>query len=187
MQLLFLLKIYFKACKQGKGQRERERKKSSSRLPTECGAWCGALSQDPEIMTWAEIKSWPLNHLSHPGAPDVQLFKKPLKMRTDLKMWFLDHCERQKNILYFIVLKYPIAINSLFYFSFSYIFYYKQFFEAWLICVFNWDTWVVQRLSVCLWPRAWSWDQVPHWTSCMESASPSACVTASLSASPMNK
>ena len=32
-----------------------------------------------------------------------------------------------------------------------------------------------------------SWDQVPHWTPCMESASPlSACVSASLSVSLMN-
>ena len=28
-------------------------------------------SQDPEIMTWAEIKSHKLNWLSYPGAPDV--------------------------------------------------------------------------------------------------------------------
>ena len=26
-------------------------------------------SHDPGIMTWAEIKSWALNRLSHPGAP----------------------------------------------------------------------------------------------------------------------
>ena len=30
-----------------------------------------SVSQDPDIMTWAEIKSWTLNRLSHPGAPSV--------------------------------------------------------------------------------------------------------------------
>ena len=32
-----------------------------------------------------------------------------------------------------------------------------------------------------------SWDRVPHWTPCMEPASPSAWVSASLSVSLMNK
>ena len=32
-----------------------------------------------------------------------------------------------------------------------------------------------------------SWDRVPHWAPCMEPASPSACVSASLSVSLMNK
>ena len=63
--------------------RERERfrgaveegERISSRLPTECGAWHGAWSHDPEIMTWAEIKSWMLNRLSHPGAlGDLRIF-----------------------------------------------------------------------------------------------------------------
>ena len=33
------------------------------------GAWFGAWSHDPEIMTWAKIKSWTFSWLSHPGAP----------------------------------------------------------------------------------------------------------------------
>ena len=53
------------------------------------------------------------------------------------------------------------------------------------------DAWVAQWLSICL-PLAQgmipeSRDQVPHWTPCMEPASPSAYVSASLSASLMNK
>ena len=49
-----------------------------SRLHAEHGAWCRAQSHDPEMMTWdhdppimiwAEIKSWSLNWLIHPGAP----------------------------------------------------------------------------------------------------------------------
>ena len=55
------------------GQRERERE-SFSRLLTEGGAQCGgAQSHNPEIMTWAEIKSRLLNQLSHTQAP----FKRP--------------------------------------------------------------------------------------------------------------
>ena len=34
----------------------KERKRGSSRLPTEQGAWFGAQSQDPEIVTWAELR-----------------------------------------------------------------------------------------------------------------------------------
>ena len=52
----------------GKGRgRRRER---IFRLPAECGAWHRARSHDPEIMTWAEIKSWMLNQFSHPGTPN---------------------------------------------------------------------------------------------------------------------
>ena len=51
---------------------------------------------------------------------------------------------------------------------------------------------VAQWLSICLWLRLWSRvlgsrDQVPHRDSCMELASPSACVSVPLSASLMNK
>ena len=40
------------------------------------GAQQGALSQDPEIMTWTEIKSQMLNWLSHPDAPSPHIFGK---------------------------------------------------------------------------------------------------------------
>ena len=39
-----------------------------SRFYTQCGAQHGAWTHDPEIETWAEIKSWTLNKLSHPDA-----------------------------------------------------------------------------------------------------------------------
>ena len=47
----------------------------------------------------------------------------------------------------------------------------------------QWDAWVAQWLSVCLGLRAWSryLDWVPPWTPCGRPASPSACVSASLS------
>ena len=44
--------------------RGREKKDISSRLHAE---------PDPKIMTWAEIKSWVLNQLSHPGTPKAFL------------------------------------------------------------------------------------------------------------------
>lgn len=52
-------------CEQESG-REREREKILSRLSTVHGGRCGARS--PKTMTWAEIKTWPLNRLSHPSA-----------------------------------------------------------------------------------------------------------------------
>lgn len=41
-----------------------------SRLHTQWKAQRGVWSHDLEIMTWAEIKSWTLNWLNHPGAPE---------------------------------------------------------------------------------------------------------------------
>ena len=43
------------------------RERGGSRLPAEQRARCGARSQDPGIMTWAEGRGF--NPLSHPGAP----------------------------------------------------------------------------------------------------------------------
>ena len=51
---------------EGEGQRGRKRERES-----QCWAWspmCRAWSHDPEIMTWAEIKSWSLNWMSQIGA-----------------------------------------------------------------------------------------------------------------------
>ena len=48
------------------------------------------------------------------------------------------------------------------------------------------DPWVVQRFGACLWPRARSWRpriESHIGSRCMEPASPSACVSASLSLS----
>ena len=50
--------------------REREsrgRNIGTSRFPTKHEAWCGTWPHDPEIITWAEIKSQMLDQLSHPG------------------------------------------------------------------------------------------------------------------------
>ena len=55
------------------GQRDRER--MSSTLCTEPGARLRAPSQDPEIMTWARVRSWMLSPWSHPGTPLNKLFE----------------------------------------------------------------------------------------------------------------
>ena len=52
----------------------------------------------------------------------------------------------------------------------------------------DWDAWMAQLLSA--FGSAHDpgvWDRVPHWASCEEPASPSACVSASLSVSLVNK
>ena len=56
------------------------------------------------------------------------------------------------------------------------------------------DPWVAQRFGACLWPGPSAQgmiletrDRVPHQAPCTEPASPSACVSASLSLSLMNK
>ena len=68
-QLFFFLRFYLsergsKSTSRGKG-RGRER----SRLPPEQGAWSGAPSQDPGIMTWAEGR-----HLTDWATQEPQIF-----------------------------------------------------------------------------------------------------------------
>ena len=46
---------------------EGETERILSRSHAQCRGWCGAWSHDPGIITWAEIKSWMLNWLTHPG------------------------------------------------------------------------------------------------------------------------
>ena len=46
---------------------------------------------------------------------------------------------------------------------------------------------VVEHLPLAQGMILASWDQVPHWAPCEEPASPSACVSASLSVSLMNE
>jgi len=61
MKLTFLVIYLFileRESEQAGGGAERE---SSSGLPTERGAWRGAQSRDPEIVTWPETKSQTLN------------------------------------------------------------------------------------------------------------------------------
>ena len=60
--------------KTGEGQRERERENPMQALCCQWGAWYEP--KNYEIITWAEIKSWTLNRLSHPGAPKIN-FSNP--------------------------------------------------------------------------------------------------------------
>ena len=58
---------------------EEVRERNLKPTPADRGEPLGAPSQDPEIMTWAimtwaKIKSWMLNQLSHPDAPTPEHF-----------------------------------------------------------------------------------------------------------------
>ena len=65
-------------CKWVEGQRERER--FSSQLPTQSGAKCGAWSFEPEIVTWAEIKSWMLEKKKKElDAEPTELLRHPIQ------------------------------------------------------------------------------------------------------------
>ena len=74
--LLFFKRIYFyfeSVCRrQGKG-RGRGRERILSSLHTQHGAEGRVQSQDPEIMTWAEIKSQILKRLSYSDTPGIPL------------------------------------------------------------------------------------------------------------------
>ena len=60
------------------GWRERERERILKRLQAQHRAWHRAWSHHPEIMTWAEIKSWTVNQLSHPDGLISPLFLKDI-------------------------------------------------------------------------------------------------------------
>ena len=60
------------------------RKNILSRPHAQCGVHCRAQSHNHEIMTWAEIKSWRLNWLSHPGTPKNNFYKEEQSLRTHL-------------------------------------------------------------------------------------------------------
>ena len=63
--------VYFreKECACMGGEKEGEGKGERISIHVEHQDWCGAQSQDPEIIPWAKTKSWVFNWLSHPGTP----------------------------------------------------------------------------------------------------------------------
>ena len=83
------------------GQRERER--ISNRFPTECGAWPNAWSYNPEIMTWAEMKSQMLIWPSHPGVPSVGLFLRAISASELL-------CDGMRSLAPFSVSLCPVLL-----------------------------------------------------------------------------
>ena len=58
----------------GEGLREREERIPSRLHAVSAEPDAGLSIMNRVIMTWAEIKSWPLNRLSHPGAPSQEHF-----------------------------------------------------------------------------------------------------------------
>ena len=59
----------------GEGQREGETESQAGFVHAiRAEADVGLKLMNSEIMTWAEIKSWTLNWLSHPGAPKCDYF-----------------------------------------------------------------------------------------------------------------
>ena len=65
------------------GQRER----IPSSFHAQCGAQRRALSHHHKITTWADIKSWTLNWLSHSGVLSLSKFKKI----ENIPSFFTDH------------------------------------------------------------------------------------------------
>ena len=61
----FCIVLFFRREEEQMEGRER----TLSRLHAQCRAWHRSQSHNPEIMIWAEIKSWKLNQLSHPSVP----------------------------------------------------------------------------------------------------------------------
>ena len=58
---------------------ERKGERASERAWAQCGARHGAQSHNPGTMTRDKIKSWTLNHLSPPGAPQKPVLRRKRK------------------------------------------------------------------------------------------------------------
>ena len=109
-----------------------EGKRISRRLPAEHRAWNRAQSHDPEIMTWAEIKSWMLNWQSHPNSSEIYNFsnyffisRSSTWLVSNLHVLFLYHQFIYFGFYSFIKLyklfKYTYCIKSFRSFSFLYL------------------------------------------------------------------
>ena len=70
-----------------------------SRVRVQREAQCGAGTHDPEIKTWAEIKSQTLNWLSQPGVPPINInesvivfFYIVVSIIFCSALWYIGHC-----------------------------------------------------------------------------------------------
>ena len=71
-------------------QRERERESQADRLHTvSAEPEVGLELTNCEITSRAEIKSWALNRLSHPGAPPMNVFDTILRTRPGEKRAYI--------------------------------------------------------------------------------------------------
>ena len=95
--LFFRFLIFFRErVRAGWGVAERERgdPKQSPR-PAWSPVW-DSISH-PEIMTWAEIKSWTFNQLSHVGAPKDSFFFKKTYLFILKREWERVHVEKGRG------------------------------------------------------------------------------------------
>ena len=96
---LFFFNVYFwvkeskhHACMR---DRDRARVRATESIPSRlravsAGPSVGLKLTNPEIMTWAEINSWMLNWLSHPGTPSLPFFEVILQPLSHLTQWDLE-------------------------------------------------------------------------------------------------
>ena len=82
-KILFILggeRVWAGGGVKGEGEKESQADTALS-AEHDPGVW----SHYPEVMTWAEIKSWLLNLLSHPGAP---VFNFSISLVSSSLEWF---------------------------------------------------------------------------------------------------
>ena len=149
--------------------REREAEtQTEGEAGSKQGSWRGTRSWVPRITPWAEGSA---KVLSHPGCPLRILFNVTyghilIPYYLDLDMWKIAfHCEFMSKVLHL----------SHIYFCLSFLFHmFKSYLRApgWLSGLAS-----PSAQGMILETQDW----VPHRAPCMEPASPSACVSASLS------
>ena len=93
---LFILEIEKEreCAPQWEGRRERKENLQADSL-AEHGAHLGAQSQEPEVMTWAEIKSWLLNwaiQMPHEHNFKIELSSPLPEELKDRTVWIIAYC-----------------------------------------------------------------------------------------------
>ena len=116
-------------------EREGERERILSRVHAQHRAWHGAWSHDGEIMTGAEIKSWWLHWLSHPGAPDFFSSNNHITKIKSLQD-YRRKCYSNQNIQ----VGFFLSLNSLVFRNLQVAF--KTIFNKIILCL---SEWVVQN------------------------------------------
>ena len=101
----------------GEGQKERERE-NPRQGPVSTKPNVGLYLRNCEIMTWATIKSWTLNQLSHPGATklvtlDLQVLSSSPTLGVDyLKNTSGPQCIKQKVESKSLFVKFQVSCSE---------------------------------------------------------------------------
>ena len=171
---MFFKFIYFEREREHEwrwgGERER-RERIPSRLHTvSMEPDVGLELMNHEIMIWAEIKSWMLNQLSHPGAPRLLLLTCNLASNFKWKSviflfkhegkYFVNALKQVDEILFYFWLLKKVVRKGYYILSLFLIFWDNRivvFFFFVSVNMVNYTNWFWMLNQSCILEKFWSW------------------------------